>query len=695
MKKTTFLAMCLLGLTTSALAQTTYQWRSEATNGNWSDSNNWWDGGTTNTPSGGDILVFSNDVQTSMNNDLASTNRHRIFFSAAVTSARTITGATENTFFDFGGNNPKIENNSTVEHTVNFPVKAGYSTLEINPTDGNLAFNNTIDLQGNTLNVFGANTLKLNGIVSGSGNLVVKQSSTIVELNATNTYTGYTLIENGTLKLGATMASGIEVQNGGALEITGSNVSMQYLTLQSGSAPLTIGAGKAVTITGNLTNNSGVPIIVESGASLIVQGTATGEITYKRNIPSTNWHLISAPVNGETLEDLIGSNSFATGTGSNIGLSYYDNTTNTWVYHTTSTTGSYVNGSGYAVKLTAPADMSFTGTMPTTDVGIAMTTNTYNYNLVGNPYPSYLAANTNADATNNILSVNSANLTEQTIWMWNQATSTYDVVNNVSSATHISPTQGFFVSANSATNLNFTEAMQSHQSDSFQKQNTPTTYLVINANDGSFQRSTKVFYLDNATSSFDNGFDSSTFRKSEENLAVYTGMVADNTKSLAVQSVEKSSLETTAIPLGIKAEAGKTVNLSVTMNNFSSDIDVYLEDTLNGSFTKLNGANHSITFQDKIDNATRFYIHTSAKALSNNNVNPAFKNVTVFVNNNNLHIKGLEDKATLQVYSVLGKQVVNTKVNSNLVALPQVTAGVYIIQLTTNKGTFNQKVFIK
>ena len=63
--------------------------------------------------------------------------------------------------------------------------------------------------------------------------------------------------------------------------------------------------------------------------------------------------------------------------------------------------------------------LDFTGTIRTTDLtGVAIDDNTANaanfgkWNLVANPYPSYLNANDDADATasNNFLGVNAANL---------------------------------------------------------------------------------------------------------------------------------------------------------------------------------------------------------------------------------------------------------------------------------------------
>ena len=74
------------------------------------------------------------------------------------------------------------------------------------------------------------------------------------------------------------------------------------------------------------------------------------------------------------------------------------------------------------------------------------------FNLVGNPYLSYIHANTAAHATDNLLTVNSAVLEEQTIWMWNNAKvggAGWEIFNLGDAALRIHPAQGFFVKAKS------------------------------------------------------------------------------------------------------------------------------------------------------------------------------------------------------------------------------------------------------
>ena len=184
-----------------AKAQTTYSWRSEAPTGNWHYWNSWWNGSGEVAPQGNDIIVFNNNNQPSSENTLSSTSRYRVFFDGGATSGRTIGGSTENTFFDYGGNAPKIENNSTGAHIINFPIKLG-TGMEVNPISGNLTLGGSINLQSHFLSVHGNNekVLRINGAVSGTGGINIEGNS-ILEVAGDNSFSGNTTINAGKIKM--------------------------------------------------------------------------------------------------------------------------------------------------------------------------------------------------------------------------------------------------------------------------------------------------------------------------------------------------------------------------------------------------------------------------------------------------------------------------------------------------------------
>ena len=77
------------------------------------------------------------------------------------------------------------------------------------------------------------------------------------------------------------------------------------------------------------------------------------------------------------------------------------------------------------------------------------------WNLVANPYPSYIYANNNAHATNNFLTVNSDKLDDsyEAIYGYDADGTGYTVYNNSSAALFLAPGQGFMVKRNYLRNI--------------------------------------------------------------------------------------------------------------------------------------------------------------------------------------------------------------------------------------------------
>ncbi|MFT6127696.1 MAG: hypothetical protein ACJAVA_002189, partial [Flavobacteriaceae bacterium] len=74
-------------------------------------------------------------------------------------------------------------------------------------------------------------------------------------------------------------------------------------------------------------------------------------------------------------------------------------------------------------------------------------------------------------------------------------------------------------------------------------------------------------------------------------------------------------------------------------------------------------------------------------------------NISVFTVNNSLRIVGLQQgKASVKLFNILGKQVLNAAFESNGmkdISLPRLTKGIYIVQLETAEGTLNKKIILE
>ncbi len=459
----------------------------------------------------------------------------------------------------------------------------------------------------------------------------------------------------------------------------GSTVTINSLNLVSGSS---------LTVEGTLVSTG--DIILDSGASLISTGTIIGTITYNRTV-TANWHLISSPLLGSTVEQFILDNgaNLATGTGSNIGFSVYDNSMPSWMYYTSASTGNITSSKGYAVYRATAGTISFKGTMPSSDLAAATSLGDNGWNLIGNPYPSYIAANYNADASNNIMSsVSSFDASYAGLYVWDASTSTYIPVNNASDSRCVAPGQGFFVKTQSGiSSIPITTAMQSHQtSDVFNRQSI-TPSVVITATKNNESRSTELRYFDICTHGLDIGFDAGTFTGSSSDFELSSHLVADSEGlNFALQALPNYDYELSIVPLNLKAAAGSEVSFSAISSNMPDNIKVYLEDVLLGTFTQLDTeeALYTINLTEDTEGVGRFYIHTNPENL---------KVLSRFENDFNIYtgigkqliIKGpLQATSVLNIYDSSGRVVFHDLLNKSEMSIQRLdylSTGVYIVQL--------------
>jgi len=462
----------------------------------------------------------------------------------------------------------------------------------------------------------------------------------------------------------------------------------------------------------NLTIDNGGSLKIKSGGSLIASGAVTGNLTYERTITKdlglTNaWHSSAVPVSGATVSSLQAENSFADGSaGNRIGLATYNSSSSNFAYFTTSSTDALQAGMGLMAKIdnaAASNNLSFTGTYNASQVETDISQNGTNFfNFVGNPFTSYI--NLGQFFTDN----NAANrLSEQTIWIWDENKNGANMggyvqkMSGADAAFEIAPGQGFFVSAgNAASNkVTFNVANQSHKADSFLKEANTRTEVSLKIAQEGVVRSTDLYYIEDTTIGFDNGFDASLFTGVNSDLSIYSKLIADNTgKKLSVQSLPNNNFNNLIIPIDIKAIANKEITFSALTNALPKNINVILEDRENNIFTNLNVTNYKTSLDNESNGLDRFYLHTSSKTLSTDET--TLTGVNIYKNNrNSLHISGLNEIKTLvKLYNIEGKQVLSknfSKRNNVDVNLPNLATGIYILKLETEKGNLNKKIILE
>lgn len=538
-------------------------------------------------------------------------------------------------------------------------------------------------------------------IVNGDGEILLPFS---VESFTTHT-TNWTGAINSTWNLNENWDNGVPSSNS---TVTISDVAISpiinqeseiivgNLTVDSGET-LTLNNSNSVTISGQLTVNGSLNI--NSGSSLIISGLSTGNITYNRNLATSNWYLISSPVIGQDIDDFVAAEPLQENLP-NIALgTAYNTVDDTWSYYQngTSNSNTFTNGAGYSINLDSPTDdISFTGTVNTTDKTISLTTTGNGFNLLGNPYPSYINS---AD----MLTKSSSSLLTETIWIWDQSENS-GIGGYVTKVTadnfQLAPTQGFFVQSNGTTgDISINESFQSHQpTDTFSRTATmPEISLTIS--DGTNTRETKIYCIEGTTTGFDNGYDGPMFGGVPNYFAIYTHTITNGTgRNLAIQSIP-NDFENLVIPVGVNAFSGTEITISANSINLSSNFHLYIEDKFNNTITSLDdNSDTTTTLTSSLNGIGRFYLHITSTSLNIDYFN--LKDISIYTSEkNNLRIVGVENSNTkVHVYSILGKHVLTSSFKGNSVndiPLPNITSGIYIIQLETEIGILNRKLVIE
>lgn len=462
------------------------------------------------------------------------------------------------------------------------------------------------------------------------------------------------------------------------------------------------------TVTTTETVNS---VTLNSGASLLAKDATsfTGVITYNRQIDFVYgnlkaWYLMSSPVVGETYNDGYATlNGLAT-SSTRRGLATYSAGSWTYLQDDDSNAATFTSGVGYSIKKgTATGKISFTGTLNTNDVGIDVNLSTAGnrFNLLGNPYTSYISSAYFLDGANAESSISET----KTIWVYNQTLGTdgqYEV-KDVDDAFIIAPGQGFFVKANTAGGtFNFAESNQAHNNpDTFQK-NAGKTEIKLWISDGSIKTYNRIKYRGYATTAFDVGYEGELFSEASNSFAIFSHLVSNSQgKDYQLQSLPNSNYENMIVPIGIIADSGKEITFTAEALNLPTGIKVFLEDRFTNTFTRLDTENGEYTIKSKeaFDGTGRFYLHTKESSVLNSNTE-FLSSVTIYkTNNRTLKITGLQEgRVKLSLFNILGKTIMQQSFkasNSNNITLPNLSSGVYMVRVQTLKGTITKKIILE
>ena len=187
----------------------------------------------------------------------------------------------------------------------------------------------------------------------------------------------------------------------------------------------------------------------------------------------------------------------------------------------------------------------------------------------------------------------------------------------------------------------------------------------------------------------------------DNSFAFYTHLVSDSEGvDYDIQSLPTDNYENMVIPIGINAVSGSAITIDASITNIPTGINVYLEDKENNSFSLLDAqSNFMTTLDSDLNGIGRFYLHTTSELLSSDDVLNN-NNISMYIpSRQNLRVVGVQNgTANIHIYNILGKEVFNGNFEGagmNDIQLPNIKDGIYIINLTTDKGTINKKVIIQ
>ena len=544
------------------------------------------------------------------------------------------------------------------------------------------------------------------------------ESGTPVSTNASFTFTvstartlvanfeAATTISSGTTNVSTIIDNSIVTVASGAEITVGANKTLKSVTVAAG--------GKITITAGTLTTTDGITLESDANgtATLLNSGTLTSTVTAKQFLGSArNWY-VSSPI----------SSAPSPATNVEYYYEYMEGGTNTvelrggqpgsptdyWKGISNGTTMAV--GKGYIAKTTAGTTVLFSGTPNNGDI-----TTTFDltrddnkgkgFNLVGNPYTSYLdwslvaTANPNLDNTYYYRTKNTNITNTYTFVTWNGAGSGSFVVSNgslpanTSITRHIPPTQAFWVRVKTGTittKMNFNNGMREHRLDNNNlmkapKQNTRTNVRLQLQNGTD---SDELLIYQDAEAS--NGYDAYDSPKMMNNSTTVPDLYSKAGDERLVINGLNTLTNNTELPLGFSLNAAATLKLKATeLSNLPEGAKVYLRDKQLSTETELTPATEYSfsTTAATTNNETRFSLLFRAPGATTATANVEKERISVFVNKQNQITIIAKAGSPYAIYNAMGQLIENGTLNSGLqTANCKLQTGILVVKVN-NQST--------
>jgi hypothetical protein len=468
-----------------------------------------------------------------------------------------------------------------------------------------------------------------------------------------------------------------------ANEALGTPAVCNNLTIQSG-AVLTIASGKALTVSGTLTNSAGTAgLLIHSGGSLI-QNNSDAAATVKCAVAGDDkFHLFISPIN----EPLVAN---ASSCFSGAYVDKYNEPTGEWERLLTGANVESANG--YSVNFAnGSPELAFPGTLkasPASYTNLAITAGAPGYgggwNLIGNPYPCGI---------NTALLPVPAGM-NATAYVWDEGISGNYIPLTIGPGSIapgiIATMQGFFVKTASADNsLTLANNAKVHGGTFYKSSNTVPQMLTLFISGNGYSDKTFVLFNDNATENFDQSFDAYKLAGLDEAPQLYSMLPGEK----AAINTLPSTVSNQDVALGLKVGATTTYTIQVEgINSFDPSMPISFDDLKLGTSQDLRlNPDYSFTASPG-DAENRFRL--SFATVTGRNL-PEASGISINAKNGIIRVscEGT-NSGKVYVYSTAGQLLATSILTSGEATLRVASKGVYMVKVVTGKTSLTRKLVV-
>jgi hypothetical protein len=442
-----------------------------------------------------------------------------------------------------------------------------------------------------------------------------------------------------------------------------------------------------LTICGMLTNEGSLSVSSDAtnSGSLMVVGSATGEVTYKSYLTADQWHIVSPPVSGQSVNSFLldESNNIPENTTYNFyGLTDYSESANSWnSFFTSSTGGDFTSGKGYLMRRElSDGTVSYTGNLINSDHSVGINCDSNGWNAVGNPFTSVIGVSADATTGEDFLTKNLPQLDPNysALYLWDEQAgysgtqNNYKVIGNAGyvddysypelELDYLQAGQGFLIkSVPGGGSVDFTKEMQVHQSSATVLKSAEKSWdgFKLVARSGDKRESTIVSFHEGMTLGLDPSYDAGLL-SSEPDFSLYTRLLSDDEGiNFKIQCLPYPHSADVVIPVGLDLLAGGEVSF-LTEGVYMPDVQgISLEDRMCDSITDITaeGDTYTVVLEEGVSDPGRFFLHVTAYNTTSIGLNkPIEEIISVSFMNQMIRINGIVGAtATATLFDLQGR----------------------------------------